>query len=319
MLWHHRPHPLITEASFTGSTGGAWFEVKNITARTLDLRGLTIRAGAQTLFIGTAEPIGPGDYGVLASTTATIGDIVPTIVSDAFPDLARGESIALLAGSTPVAGIIFERIATSLEASTQLEPRSYRTAPTAPASWCLATESFDIGLVATPGFLNSPCPASVTAFAEITEIMLLPTEEPDSNFQWFEVRNRTSADVDLTGLQIVINGAVAAQLGEGNLLPANGLIVFGTTSGAAGGLVNILYGSGTTALTPGSLELRMAGVTIDNVSWTGSWPVAAGASMQVSNSVASNDSVLSWCLSTARYDATANLGTPGALNGVCAR
>jgi hypothetical protein len=294
--------------------------VKNITARTLDLRGLTIRAGAQTLFIGTAEPIGPGDYGVLASSTAIIGDIVPTFVSNSFPDLVPTDALALLAGSTPVVQINFASgIATSLEASTQLEPRSYRTAPTAPASWCVATESFDIGLVATPGFLNSPCPASVTAFAEITEIMLLPAEDPDSNFQWFEVRNRTSADVDLTGLQVVINGAVAAQLGEGNVLPANGLIVFGTTSGAAGGLVNILYGSGTTAVTPGSLELRMAGVTIDNVSWTGSWPVGAGASMQVSNSVASNDSVLSWCLSTARYDATANLGTPGALNGVCAR
>jgi hypothetical protein len=63
----------------------------------------------------------------------------------------------------------------------------------------------------------------------------------------------------------------------------------------------------------------MAGVTIDNVSWTASWPVAAGASMQVSNSAASNNSVSNWCLSTARYDATANLGTPGALNGVCAR
>ena len=311
---------IITEASFTGSTGGAWFEVKNITARTLDLRGLTIRAGAQTLFIGAAEPIGPGDYGVLASSAAIIGDIVPTFISDAFPELASTDSLALLAGSTPVAQINFASgIATSLEASTQLEPRSYRTAPTAAASWCVATESFDLGLVATPGYVNSPCPASVTAFAEITEIMLLPAEEPDSNFQWFEVRNRTSADVDLTGLQVVVGGAVAAQLGEGNVLPANGLIVFGTTSGAAGGLVNILYGSGTTAVTPGSLELRMAGVTIDNVSWTGSWPVAAGASMQVSNSAASNNSVANWCLSTIRYDATANLGTPGALNGVCAR
>lgn len=181
----------------------------------------------------------------------------------------------------------------------------------------MATENFDIGLVGTPGYVNSPCPANVTAFAEITEIMLLPAEEPDSNFQWFEVRNRTSADVDLTGLQVVVGGAVAAQLGEGNVLPAYGLIVFGTTTAAAGGRVDILYGSGTTAVTPGSIELRMAGVTIDVVSWSGSWPVGAGASMQVSNSVASNDSVLNWCLSTALYDATTNLGTPGALNGVC--
>jgi hypothetical protein len=311
---------IITEASFTGSTGGPWFEVKNITARTLDLRGLTIRAGTQTLFMGAAEPIGPGDYGVLASRAAIIGDIVPTFISESFPDLDPTDAIALLAGSTPVAQIDFASgIATSLEASTQLEPRSYLTAPTAAASWCLATESFDIGLVATPGFLNSPCPASVTAFAEITEIMLLPAEEPDFAYQWFEIRNRTASVVDLAGLQIVIGGVVAAQLGEGNVLPANELLVFGTTPGAAGGRVDILYGTAATAVTPGSIALRMAGVTIDQVSWDGTWPVAAGASMQVSNSVASNDNVLSWCLSTARYDATANLGTPGALNGVCAR
>jgi hypothetical protein len=116
-----------------------------------------------------------------------------------------------------------------------------------------------------------------------------------------------------------VGGVVAAQLGEGNVLPAYSLIVFGTTSAAAGGRVDILYGTAATAVTPGSIALRMAGVTVDQVSWDGGWPVSAATSMQVSNSVASNDSVLNWCLSTVRYDATANLGTPGALNGVCTR
>ena len=309
---------IITEASFASSSAGSWFEVRNISGRELDLRGLTIRSGAQTLFIGAAQPIAAGDYGVLASSSALFGDVVPTMTSDTFPALSSSTAIALLAGSTAVAEMNFASgVATGAGASSQLEPRSYATAATAAASWCLSTESYGTGLLGTPGFTNSPCAANVAAFAEITEVMLLPAEEPDFAYQWFEIRNRTASAVDLTGLQIVIGGVVAAQLGEGNVLPASELLVFGTTPGAAGGASDILYGTSATAVTPGSIALRMAGVTIDQVSWDGTWPVSAAASMQVSNSAASNDSRANWCLSTNRYDGTLNLGSPGSLNATC--
>lgn len=309
---------VITEVSFSGSTAGAWFEVKNISGRDLDLRGLTIRSGTQSLFIGAAQPVAAGDYGVLAGDTALVGDVVPTFTSAAFPSISASGSLALLNGASVVAEMNFGGGVTSdVGASSQLEPRSYLSAPTTPSNWCLSTDSYATEVFGTPGFVNTPCASNVTAFAEITEIMLLPAEDPDFAYQWFEIRNRTASDVDLTGLQIVVGGVVAAQLGEGNLLPASALLVFGTTLGAAGGNIDILYGTAATAANPGSIELRLAGVTVDLVSWDGAWPVTASASMQVSNAASSNDSRANWCVSTSRYDATPNLGTPGNLNGTC--
>lgn len=175
---------------------------------------------------------------------------------------------------------------------------------------------------------TADAPLVVSAMVEgdlvITEVMVDPMAVGDGLGEWFEVYNASGLDANLDGLRIT-NGTDVYVVSSTMFLGAGEVAVFGVTTdmGLNGGVaVDRAYGVLPLPNTYGELYLLNGGLVVDGVAWDDgtSFPLAAGASMQVSpgDDHLANDIGANWCSSIDAYG-MGDLGTPGAINPDCVR
>lgn len=163
----------------------------------------------------------------------------------------------------------------------------------------------------------------------ITEVLYNPYgggKVSDGDGEWFEIRNDSGKDLDLTGLVIrddkndkyVVKGT-NTQIKDG------AYFVFGRNDDKSinGGVtVDHVYGvSINLANSVDALVLESGGVIIDKVLWDKSkgWPSLSGKAMQLNNNSSTateNDIATAWCAATEEF-ASGDAGTPGKENGIC--
>ncbi len=187
-----------------------------------------------------------------------------------------------------------------------------------------ATDSGDAGT--TDAVTGPPLKAGDLT---ITEILYNPYGDgkvSDGDGEWFEIRNDSGKNLDLTGLVIrddkndsytvkgtntqIADGAYFV-FGRNDDKTRNGGVVIDHVYGAAINLANSLD----------ALVLESNGVLIDKVLWDKSkgWPSLSGKAMQLNNNTSTatdNDVATAWCAATEIFGA-GDAGTPGAANGTC--
>ena len=154
----------------------------------------------------------------------------------------------------------------------------------------------------------------------MTEIMPNPAAVADSNGEYFELYNTTTASIDIQGW-IIKDDASASEthtIGSSLVIAANSYIVLGNAATLNGGITldytysDISLGNSGTD----GLILECAGTMIDQVIWDGSFPYASGVSMELSVTTlnaTSNDSATNWGAAITTYG-DGDKGTPGATN-----
>jgi hypothetical protein len=162
----------------------------------------------------------------------------------------------------------------------------------------------------------------------IVEIMAAPLAVADAAGEWFELRNVTDGDIDLSGWVLHDIDAVAPEWhvidGDGPVVvPAGGLIVLGALADPArNGGVAVGYAWAGLSLADDADEvvLEVQGEQIDTVVYaTSAWPLAEGSSLALdpgSESASANDMPGAWCAGVAAYNAV-DRGTPGSDNPGC--
>ncbi|ARN78628.1 hypothetical protein BST97_11865 [Nonlabens spongiae] len=162
----------------------------------------------------------------------------------------------------------------------------------------------------------------------ITEIMQNPSAVGDSDGEYFEVYNTSSASIDLQSFILKDSSSTSEEhtIASSVIVPANGYVVLGNNADfASNGGVNVDYEySGNYFLGNGTddIVLECGGTTIDQVEWDNgaTFPDPNGASMELAQSVvtgpnaaALNDDGANWGTATSAYG-DGDLGTPGAAN-----
>ncbi|MDF1561688.1 MAG: lamin tail domain-containing protein [Deltaproteobacteria bacterium] len=159
----------------------------------------------------------------------------------------------------------------------------------------------------------------------VSELMLSPVAAPVPDGQWIELSNTSAETLDLSGW-ILGDGTGSHTLSPGApLLLAPGalhVLAFGDDPALNGGITGAeAFGSALT-LSPagGSLTLSCSTLTVDAVTWDGTWTFSNGAALQAGaltpGDPASNDGFTAWCDADTPYG-DGDLGTPGAPNSSC--
>ena len=158
---------IMQNPAVVADSAGEWFEVKNVSAGTLDLSGLVIRDdGTDTHAIvgGPQLLVAPGALIVLGNNgnVATNGGAV---VGYQYAGVTLGntaDSIILQAGPLVIDKVAWDNGLTFPKpngASMSLDPGALTaTANDAGAAWCLAATPYGEGDKGTPGAANAPCP-----------------------------------------------------------------------------------------------------------------------------------------------------------------
>jgi len=158
----------------------------------------------------------------------------------------------------------------------------------------------------------------------ISEVMRDPSAVSDENGEWFELRNSSSAEVDLDGL-LLSNALGESFAVSSTLIVASGdYVVFGrndSTTANGGAPVDLVYEGFSFDGTEGSIFVANALQALDELSWDGSggWPDPVGASMSLDPTAmdpSANDQGTSWCAATSSYG-DGDQGTPGGPNDSC--
>lgn len=170
----------------------------------------------------------------------------------------------------------------------------------------------DAGAMAMPGMPRPERAGDVL----ITEIMFDPKGRPDTDGEWIELWNAGSEALSLEGCALD-DGASTPRKLDPFVIEADGYATLGRgpEAGFAPDVVVAL------ALTNSSdtVALLCDGVEIDRVSYDGTFPLRAGASLSLDPAFATaleDDDPASWCLGT--FDYGGDLGTPGTANPSCA-
>lgn len=155
----------------------------------------------------------------------------------------------------------------------------------------------------------------------ITEIMTNPDAQSDTTGEYFEIENTGRAALDLAGMSFRDLGSNAFTVGESVVVAAGARAVLGRSETAADGLVDYIYGS---AMSLGNstdqIIAELDGVLLDQVAWDGSFPLVAGASMELgaaATDASANDDPAAWCASGTPL-ADGDFGTPRSEPGACA-
>jgi hypothetical protein len=163
----------------------------------------------------------------------------------------------------------------------------------------------------------------------VTELMLDPTAVYDADGEWVELRNMTSAPIDISGWELADTGpdSVLVSFGTPLSIPANDYLLLGkstSTSVNGGAPVAWAYGSDFTLANSGDevILYRDDGQLMFSLSYAGSWAVEPGISYQLNPTVTDLSGAQNkgnWCVawSAASYG-LGDYGTPGLANVYCA-
>lgn len=161
----------------------------------------------------------------------------------------------------------------------------------------------------------------------ITEIMANPGGVNDTNGEWFEVHNNTSASIDLNGWFLSSSDDTTHLIDAGGPLdiPAGGYLVFGlsdVTAENGGVAVDYVYSGITLGNSSDDIAVQDPGaVVIDVVVYDATnFPLRSGAALSLdpaTTDAIANDTGANWCQSSARLGLDWDLGSPGAGNPSC--
>lgn len=157
----------------------------------------------------------------------------------------------------------------------------------------------------------------------ITEIMTHPLARSERDAEWFEVQNVSARDLDLMGWTLV-SGAEAVVITTSVPVPAGGgrVVFAANASDSANGGVGAAFGYGGDAIhldDADDLGLQINGITIFDVTWDASWPIAAGSSLNLDpdHFTATEARTATWWCNAASALDDGDLGTPGSANDQC--
>ncbi|MBN1351107.1 lamin tail domain-containing protein [candidate division KSB1 bacterium] len=155
----------------------------------------------------------------------------------------------------------------------------------------------------------------------INEIMQNPNAVSDTYGEWFEIYNPETYDVDINGWTIMDLDSDSVGIDNGGplVIPAGGYLVLGRNDTVAvngGYQCDYVYSDYFLANTADEILLvNPDGLVIDSVAYDGAtWPVLAGASMELFSPDLDNSLAENWHVATLPYG-DGDLGTPGAANG----
>ncbi len=168
----------------------------------------------------------------------------------------------------------------------------------------------------------------------VNELMINPKNSSDTNGEWIELRNLSSKDLQLMGLQVSDAEGDSFTVATPLTLPPLGFVVLGrnATADMNGGYApDYVFTGFTLANTADEVIVKFEGVVLDQVLYTttaadptGNWSIPDGSSLAVSPDVTSpegNDLPGAWCQQEALMPLVvapnpADKATPGKAN-VC--
>jgi hypothetical protein len=320
---------IMRDPAKVDDTLGEWFEIYNAATRGYDLAGLTVADNAGQVAVSQSVVIPSGGYVVFARSAGGNGGVSPHFVYGNALQLANAADVIRLS----VPPTVIDEVSYDGAGAFPLVPgasMSFRSAPPnaggndIAGNWCAAGTAFGAGDMGTPGAPNGGClkrtEDMVPGDLVITEIMANPNAVDDALGEWFEIKNTTSLAFNLQGLVVRDDGVDTFTVPNTLLMAGNGRLVFGAgsvTDTNGGVSVNYAYDRTTCQLANGADELVLATtVVIDQVFYTATFPLVAGASMSLSpasETAAANDAAANWCAAATVYGA-GDRGTPGAAN-----
>jgi hypothetical protein len=330
---HHSP-------SAVSNAQGEWFEVYNRTELALELQGMQVVGSDLGEGFVVEEPltIAPGTWLVFARN----GDVETNggVVSDyAYGNgLRLGNETERLRLLTARGSVIDEieydggrlwpdPVGASMQldgVAPGLELRHLDRNHDG-ARWCAARLPYGAGDLGTPGAPNPPCPFPEPGALMITEIMVRPDAVPDSDGEWFEIRNFSDEALSLRGLRVSDDNFQSIAIVEGELMIEPGQLWVMARNGdvESNGGVEADFVYGDAVVLPnrsGFISLGSPrGVRIDSVQDERAFgfPLVDGAAMQFDRQLGlENSDARNWCLATDPYGA-GDLGTPGVENPRC--
>ncbi len=154
----------------------------------------------------------------------------------------------------------------------------------------------------------------------ITELMVNPAAQSDSQGEYFEIWNPSAQAVDLQGLRVSDLGSDAFTVDMPLQAAPGAFVVFSKSASAADGKGSFVYGGSMTLTNSSdSIVLSLDGTELDRVVYDGSFPLISGSSMQLSTDaldITGNDDPANWCRSVASMN-DGDLGSPAAPNDGC--
>jgi hypothetical protein len=312
--------------------GFEWFEIRNRSARRLDLGGIRVRdTGAipQSFVIPAGIELASGAELVLGqSATAVTGGVDVNWGGAAVFSLDNtADAIVLELGAVELDRIEYGAGWPLVVArSAQLDSLSIKQSNDEAARWCVGTALYDPLNSGTPGAENFVCsvPASDIVAGElvIAEIMNNPNDLADAQAEWIELVNTTSRSLSIAGLSLDTSGSEAFVFGAGTtILPGQSLVVAASAL-ALDQTEDYLWADGfTIADASDIITLSSTLREIDRVAFTAAtWPVVAGRSISLDFSAYTLDNAnpLMWCAGLRAYNSGGtDAGTPATTNSRC--
>jgi endonuclease G len=315
-------------------TLGEWFEVYNSGTVPIDMQNYVIASANDAVHvINTSVVVPAGGYAVFARNgDPTKNGGVTANYSYAHQQFNLNNSNTDWLALRDPSGASLDSVSWGTAspptgASRGLTDASLDNTVMSGASWATQTTVYGLGDKGTPGAVNDgatpppppPPPPGGTGDLVINEVLADPSAVLDANGEWFEVHNRGTTTVNLSGWTIASNNDVSHVVASSVVIPAGGFVVLGrngTTATNGGVTVNYVY-AGATTLNLGNgtdwLAIRNgAGATVDSVAWTS---VTAGTSRALIDPASDNVNMngAAWANSTVTFGA-GDRGTPGAAN-----
>lgn len=325
---------IMPNPSGVDDTLGEWFEVYNTGTAPIDLQNYIIASNNDAAHvINTSVVVPAGGYAVLARNgDPTKNGGVTAHYSYAHQQFNLNNSATDWLALRSPTGASLDSVSWGTSspptgASRGLTDATLDNLVMSGPNWATQTTVYGLGDKGTPGAANDgatappppPPPVGGTGNLVINEVLADPSAVLDTNGEWFEVHNRGTTPVNLSGWTIASNNDVSHTVASSVVIAAGGYVVLGRNGSTAtnGGVtVNYVY-AGATTLNLGNgtdwLALRDgAGATIDSVAWTS---VSAGTSRALIDPASDNVNMngAAWANSTVTFGA-GDRGTPGAVN-----
>lgn len=154
----------------------------------------------------------------------------------------------------------------------------------------------------------------------LTELMVDPTTGAIG--EWVEIHNRSARSIELKGWSLEADDGESWPISDSLVVAPGGYVVLGAStdrSANGGAAVDLAWSGFSLSDLVDVVSVRMAGLTITEVSYDESWTFVAGISLGLDPLLldpALVDDPSAWCSGASRYG-DGDYGTPGAPNDAC--
>lgn len=188
-------------------------------------------------------------------------------------------------------------------------PTSSTSTTTSTTTSSTTTTTLDSTMPPTASSTTLP-PIPAPPQLRITEFLANPVAQSDSEGEYIEIHNEGTSAVDLLGLIVRDDGADQFAVSTSTIVTPGQFFVMARSAVAADGTADLVYGSALTlANSEDEIELIWNGVSLDRVTYDGSFVISPGRSAERLNVPGSGGEVR-WCPSDSPME-TGDFGTPG--------